>query len=61
MAEKEEDKTAGATKVGRIRTEEKKKVKSNDSPEFPDRRETSDILGLPSGTNQVGRKIRNEE
>ena len=25
------------------------KVESNDSPEIPDRRETSDIPGLPSG------------
>ena len=29
--------------------EEIRKVESNDSPEIPDRRETSDIPGLPSG------------
>ena len=29
------------------------KVESNDSPEIPDRGETSDILGLPSGEIQL--------
>ena len=30
------------------------KVESNDSPEIPDRGETSDIPGLPSGWGLVG-------
>ena len=30
------------------------KGESNDSPEIPDRRETSDILGLPSGLKVDG-------
>ena len=29
-------------------------MKSNDSPEIPDRGETSDIPGLPSGGRQTG-------
>ena len=29
-----------------------RKGESNDSPEIPDRRETSDIPGLPSGREQ---------
>ena len=33
--------------------EEIGKVESNDSPEIPDRRWTSDIPGLPSGTTTV--------
>ena len=29
-----------------------RKGESNDSPEIPDRSKTSDILGLPSGTDK---------
>ena len=32
------------------------KVESNDSPEIPDRGETSDIPGLPSGGEEDGNK-----
>ena len=32
------------------------KVESNDSPEIPDRGETSDIPGLPSGVGKVNTK-----
>ena len=35
------------------------KVESNDSPEMPDRGETSDILGLPSGDQQKTENRRN--
>ena len=46
--EEEKEKTESATGVGR-RTRGDRKVESNDSREIPDRRETSDIPGLPSG------------
>ena len=37
-------------------------MESNDSPEIPDRGETSDIPGLPSGGEEVGRgQIRGDE
>ena len=42
----ENDKTERVTGLGR-RTRGDSKVESNDSPEIPDRGETSDIPGLP--------------
>ena len=33
-------------------------MESNDSPEIPDRGETSDIPGLPSGASQLERRVR---
>ena len=44
-------------RVIRLRTRQKNKrgdskVESNDSPEIPDREETSDIPGLPSGARK---------
>ena len=42
----EKDKTERVTGLGRRTREDK--VESNDSPEIPDRGETSDIPGLPS-------------
>ena len=35
------------------------KVESNDSPEIPDRGETSDIQGLPSG-DHLGRLLKRD-
>ena len=35
------------------------KVESNDSPEIPDRGETSDIPGLPSGAEKTKLKANN--
>ena len=35
-------------------------MESNDSPEIPDRGETSDIPGLPSGAEKVKRKEKRE-
>ena len=42
------DKTERVIGLGK-RTRGDSKVESNDSPEIPDREETSDIPGLPSG------------
>ena len=50
----EEDKTERVTGLGRRTREEISKVESNDNPEIPDRRETSDIPGLPSGVPDRG-------
>ena len=50
QAEKK-DKTEGVIGLGKNKRGDSK-VESNDSPEIPDRGETSDIPGLPSG---VGR------
>ena len=47
----ENDKTERVTGLGR-RTRGDSKVESNDSPEIPDRGETSDIPSLPSGAGQ---------
>ena len=47
QAEKREDKKGNRTRQ-KNKTGDSK-VESNDSPEVPDRRETSHILGLPSG------------
>ena len=47
---KKTDKTERAMGVGR-RTRGDSKVESNDSPEIPDKGETSDIPGLPSGSS----------
>ena len=50
--QKKKDKTETAAGVGRgDRT-----VEPNDSPEIPDRRETSDIPGLPSGGEKKKKK-----
>ena len=43
----EKDKTERVTGLGRRSRDSK--VESNDSPEIPDRGETPDIPGLPSG------------
>ena len=45
--EEEEDKNSNRTRQKNKKGDSK--VESNDSPELPDRRETSDIPGLPSG------------
>ena len=51
QAEKREDRESN--KTGQKNKRGDRKVESNDSPEIPDRGETSDIPGLPSGdTNQ---------
>ena len=42
-------KTERAKGLGRKNKRGDRKGESNDSPEIPDRRETSDIPGLPSG------------
>ena len=42
-------KTERVTGLGRRNERGDSKVESNDSPEIPDRGETSDILGLPVG------------
>ena len=47
QAEKRKDKKGNRTRQKNKRGESK--VESNDSPEIPDRGETSDIPGLPSG------------
>ena len=47
QAEKK-DKTEGVIGLGKNKRGDSK-VESNDSPEIPDRGETSDIPGLPSG------------
>ena len=51
-------------KVNRTRQKNERgdsKVESNDSPEIPDNRETSDTLGLPSeafiGREQINRTV----
>ena len=44
-------KTERARGLGRKKQE--RKGESNDSPEIPDRRETSDIPGLPSGPESI--------
>ena len=41
--------TERARGLGRKNKRGDRKGESNDSPEIPDRRETSDIPGLPSG------------
>ena len=43
------DKTERGTGLGRKNKRGDSKVESNDSPEIPDRGETSNIPGLPSG------------
>ena len=43
------DKTETARGLGRKNKSGDRKGESNDSPEIPDRRKTSDIPGLPSG------------
>ena len=45
----ENDKTERVTGLGKKNKRGDSKVESNDSPEIPDRGETSDIPGLPSG------------
>ena len=45
----EKDKDRKGNKTGQKNKGGDSKVESNDSPEIPDRRETSDIFGLPSG------------
>ena len=48
----EKDKTERVTLTGLgKRTRGDSKVESNDSPEIPDRGQTSDIRGLPSGVS----------
>ena len=52
MGQQEEKKKRYDRKNNRTRQKNKtgdSKVDSNDSPEIPDRRDTSDIPGLPSG------------
>ena len=44
----EKDKTEKSNKTRPKSKRGDSKVESNDSPEIPDRRETSDIPGLPS-------------
>ena len=48
------EKTEGARGLGRKKKNKRgdRKGESNDSPEIPDRRKTSDIPGLPSGRIQ---------
>ena len=46
------DKTERARGLGRKNKRGDRKGESNDSPEIPDRRKTSDIPGLPSGRIQ---------
>ena len=45
QTEKNDNRTRQKNKTGDI------KVESNDNPEIPDRGETSDIPGLPSGVS----------
>ena len=47
QAEKRKDRKGNRTRLKNKRGDSK--VESNDSPEIPDRGETSDIPGLPSG------------
>ena len=47
QAEKRQNRKENRTRQKNKRGDSK--VESNDSPEIPDRGETSDILGLPSG------------
>ena len=47
------DKTERARGLGRKNKREDRKGKSDDSPEIPDRRMTSDIPGLPLGAGAV--------
>ena len=54
----ENDKTERARGLGRKEKEKEnkrgdRKGESNDSPEIPDRMETSDIPGLPSGVRRM--------
>ena len=52
----ENDKTERVTGLGR-RTRGDSKVESNDSPEIPDRGETSDIPGLPSEALKIAKQF----
>ena len=47
-------KTERVRGLGRKNKRGDRKEESNDSPEIPDRRETSDIPGLPSGVEKPG-------
>ena len=49
QAEKKRKKNEKSNRTSRKNTRGDSKMKSNDSPEIPDRGETSDIPGLPSG------------
>ena len=49
QAEKKKKKDGKSNRTRRKNKRDDSKVKSNDSPEIPDRGETSDIPGLPSG------------
>ena len=51
ISTQKKDKTERVTGLGKKQTNKRgdSKVESNDSPEIPDRRDTSDIPGLPSG------------
>ena len=52
------DKTERARGLGRKNKRGDRKGESNDSPEIPDRRVTSDIPSLPSGGNRDREKKR---
>ena len=52
----EKDRKSNRTRQKNKRGESK--VESNDSPEIPDRGESSDIPGLPSGGGEEGRERR---
>ena len=55
------DKTERARGLGRRNKREDRKGESNDSPEIPDRRVTSDILGFPSGEEEEQEQADEEE
>ena len=50
LAEKRQDRKSKRTRKKKNKTGDRK-GESNDSPEIPDRRGTSDIPSLPSGVN----------
>ena len=56
QAEKRNDRKSTRTRQKNKRGDSK--VESNDSPEIPDRGETSGIPGLPSGARSQGRHVR---
>ena len=55
------DKTERARGLGRKNKRGDRKEESNDSPEIPDRRETSDIPSLPSGLTKTNNKKQKQE
>ena len=59
--EQKNDKAKRARGLGRKTREKTGKEESNDSSEIPNKGETSDIPGLPSGSTSVKKKKKKKE